>query len=102
MLRLSLPLFTYVTILSLQGFHCIIIGLLRHWSVLVFDCLLLCFLYYLFKVSLFHYLFVTSLYYLFKVSMDSFHYRFITSLFCSRCSVSYTISSRFLCFIICL
>ena len=45
-LRLSLPLFLTFAILSLQGFHCfiIIICLLRHCSVLCFDCLFLCFL----------------------------------------------------------
>jgi len=85
-LRLSLPLFLtslyylikdsfvslpvcYVTILSLQGFHCFIICLLRHCSVVCFDCLFLCLLRH-YTISsmfpLFHYLFVTSPYYLLK------------------------------------
>ena len=58
-LRLSLPLFLtslyypfkvsivalsvcFVPTLSLKGFHCFIIWLLRHGSVLGFDCLFLC------------------------------------------------------------
>src|SRR6218665_3643063 len=52
----------YATILFLQGFHCSVIGLLRHCSVLVFSCLLFDLLrQYIFKFPLFHYLFVTSL-----------------------------------------
>src|SRR6218665_4032432 len=74
----------YVTILSFQGFHCFIIGLLRHCSVLGLDCLFLCLLrqYTLsLRSSLFHYLFVTSLFYLFIVSIVLLSVCYVTALF---------------------
>ena len=85
----------YVTILSLQGFHCFIVDLLRDCFVLGFDCLFLCFLrhYTISSMSpLFHYLFVTSPYYLFKVSYVSL----------PVCYVTITSLQGFHCFIICL
>src|SRR6218665_2225214 len=41
---LSVCYVTIQSILSLQGFHCFIICLLRYCSVLCFDCLFLCFI----------------------------------------------------------
>src|SRR6218665_3563758 len=52
------------TCLCLQGFHCLIIGLLRHCSVVIFECLCLCFSRHntiSSRFPLFQYLFVTSL-----------------------------------------
>src|SRR6218665_1840988 len=57
----------YVSLLSLQGFHCFIICLLRHFCILGFDCLFLCF--------------VTWLYYLCKVSIVSLSVCYVTTLF---------------------
>src|SRR6218665_2672695 len=75
--------------LCLQGFHCFIIGLLRHCSVLIFVCLFLCFLRH-YTISsmflLFHYLFVTSPYHLIKISIASSF--FVTSLLCSMLRLS--------------
>src|SRR6218665_493827 len=90
--------------LCLQGFHCFIIGLLRHCSVLIFVCLFLCFLRH-YTISsmflLFHYLFVTSPYHLFKISIaSSFCLLRHCSVLCFDClflcfSRHYSISSRF-------
>src|SRR6218665_1597511 len=113
LLRLSMPLFLtslyyffnvslvslsvcYVTILSLKGFHCFIICLLRYCSVLCFDCLCLCFLHHYTMSSmfpLFHYLIVTSplFYYLFVTSLLFFMLRLSMPLFLTY----YTISSIF-------
>src|SRR6218665_2542069 len=88
--------------LCLQGFYCfIIIGLLRHCSVLGFDCLFLCFLCH-YTISsrfpLFHYLFVTSL----LCSMLRLHLSlplFLTSLIyiCNVSIVSYLFATSLLC-----
>jgi len=56
--------FCYATLLFLEGFHCLIICLLRHFSVLGFNCSIFCLLHH-YTISsrfpLFHYLFITSL-----------------------------------------
>src|SRR6218665_246696 len=55
-LRLSLPLFCYVSVglLPFQGFRCFIIWLLRQCSVQGFDCLFFCLLRHYAFSSLFH------------------------------------------------
>jgi len=95
----------YVTILSLQGFHCFIVGLLHHRSVRVFDCLFLCFLrHYCFIICLLRHHTI----YLFKASIASLSVCYITALFYASTvtsSVSYVTNlslQDFHCFIICL
>jgi len=77
--------------LCLQGYHCFIICVLCHCSVLGFDCLFFSLLrHYTIssRFALFHYLFVTTPCYLFKVSIVLVRYLLITSLLCSRLRLS--------------
>src|SRR6218665_2432925 len=83
----SLPV-CYVTILSLQCFHCFIIRLLRHRFVLDFDCYFICFIRHLTissKYPIFHYLFVTSL---ICSSLRLSLSLFVTSLFIQAISIA--------------
>src|SRR6218665_3618677 len=63
--------------LSLQGFHCFIIGLLRHCSVLGVDCLFLCVLRHYTISSIFlllHYPFVRLRHHTISSRFPLFHY----------------------------
>src|SRR6218665_4207800 len=79
--------------LCLQGFHCFIIGLLRHCSVLVFDCFFLCFLRHYTISSRFPLVHSVNLRHCSVLGFDCLFLCFLRH---------YTISSRFPWFIICL